>query len=150
MKERLNKEYTRRLRMIRKTESNAKNKITAIGASAVPVLSYSSGIINCRLEEIRKIDRKTGKGLQMYKMHHPKAHIDRLYVKRKEEGRGLLTIEATYKTEIINISEYLNTKYIEDQFVNIVKSHESNKPNMNSSIKEAAKFAEELNQSNEK
>jgi len=62
-------------------------------------------------------------------MHHPKAHIDRLYVKREEEGRGLLPIEATYKAEIINISEYLNTKYIKYQFVNIVKSHKSNKPN---------------------
>jgi len=44
----------------------------------------------------------------------------------------------------------LKTKYIEDQFVNIVKSHESNKPNTNSLIKGAAKFAEELKQSNEK
>jgi hypothetical protein len=42
----------------------------------------------------------------MYKMHHPKAHINRLYVKRKEEGRDLLPIEAIYKAEIINISEY--------------------------------------------
>jgi len=47
----------------------------------------------------------------MYKMHHPKADIDRLYVKRKGGGRGLLQIEATYKAEIINIAEYLNTKY---------------------------------------
>jgi hypothetical protein len=38
--------------------------------------------------------------------------------------------EATYKAEIINIAEYLNTKYKEDHFVNIVKSDESNKPNM--------------------
>ena len=28
--------------------------------------------------------------LTMYKMHHPKADIDRLYVKRKEGGRGLV------------------------------------------------------------
>ena len=32
MKERLKKEYTRRLRMILKSELNVKNKITAIGA----------------------------------------------------------------------------------------------------------------------
>jgi hypothetical protein len=37
MKERLQKEYTRRLRMILKSELNAKNKITAIGALAIPV-----------------------------------------------------------------------------------------------------------------
>ena len=55
-------------------------------------------------------------------MHHPKADIDRLYVKRKGEGTGLVQVEPAYKAEIINIAEYLNTKYKEDQFVNIVKS----------------------------
>jgi hypothetical protein len=37
MKEKLTKEYTRRLRMILKYESNAKNKITAVGALAFRV-----------------------------------------------------------------------------------------------------------------
>ena len=32
-------------------------------------------------------------------MHHPKADIDRIYMKRKEGGRGLLQIEATYKRD---------------------------------------------------
>jgi len=88
--------------------------------------------------------------LTMYKMHHPKADIYRLYVKRKEEGRGLIQIEARYKAEIINIAEYLNTNYKEDQFVNIVKSHESMQQNMNSIFKTAAKIKEELSQPNEK
>ena len=84
-------------------------------------------------------------------MHHPKAGIDRLYVKGKKEGRDLLQIEVTceHKVETVNIAEYLNTKYAEDHFVNILKSHESNQPNMNSTIKTAAKVAEELNQSDE-
>jgi hypothetical protein len=46
----------------------------------------------------------------MYKMHHPKADIDRLYVKRKEGRRGMVQIEAAYKAEIINVAEYPNTK----------------------------------------
>ena len=79
-------------------------------------------------------------------MHHPKADIDRLYVKRKEGGRGLVQVEAAYKEEIINIAEYLNTNYKEDQFVNIVKKHESTQPNMNSVIKLATKIIEELSQ----
>jgi len=83
-------------------------------------------------------------------MHHPKADIDRLYVKRKGGGRGLVQIEAAYKAEIINIAEYLNTNYKEDQFVNIVKSRESTLPNMNSIIKTTAKITEELSQQNEK
>ena len=86
----------------------------------------------------------------MYKMHNPKADTDRLYLKRKEGGRGLIQIEAAYKAEIINIAEYINTNYTEDQFVNIVKSQESTQPNMNSIIKTAAKITEELSQPNEK
>jgi len=88
--------------------------------------------------------------LTFYKIHHPKADIDRLYVKTKEGGRGLVQIEAAYKAEIINIAEYLNRNYKEDQFVKIVKSHESTEPNMNSIIKTAAKITEELSQPNEK
>jgi len=61
MKERLKKEYTKKLRMILKSKLNAKNTITEIEASAVPVLRYSFGIINWRLQEIKKIDRKTRK-----------------------------------------------------------------------------------------
>jgi fructose-1,6-bisphosphatase/sedoheptulose 1,7-bisphosphatase-like protein len=60
-------------------------------------------------------------------MHHPKADMDRLYVKSKEGGRGMVKIEAAYKAEIINIAECLNTNY-KDQFVNIVKNHESTRP----------------------
>jgi hypothetical protein len=142
MKERLQKKYTRRLKMILENKLSAKNKITAIGESAIPAVRYSFNIINWRLKEIRKIDRKTRQILTMHKMHHPKVDTDRLYVKRKGGGKGLLQIEVTYKTEVINNAEHLNTKYAEDHFVNHGKSHESNQPNMNSRIKMAAKFAE--------
>jgi hypothetical protein len=110
MKEGLKKEYTRRLRIVLKSKLNAKNTITVIGALAVPVLRYSFGIINWRFEEIRKIDRKTKRVLTLYKMHNPKADIDRPYVKRTEEGRGPLQIKATYRTEIINIAEHKCTE----------------------------------------
>jgi len=150
MKGRLKQEYSRRLRMILKSEPNARNEIVANGALAVPVLRYSFGIIIWRTEGIKKIDRKTRKMLAMYKMHHQKADRDRLYAKRKEGGRVLVQIEGAYKAEIINIAEYLNTNYKEDQFANIVKSKESTQPNMNSIIKTAAKITEELSQPNEK
>ena len=51
MKERFKQEY-KRLRMTPKSELNARNKITANGALAVPVLRYSFGIINWRIQEI--------------------------------------------------------------------------------------------------
>jgi hypothetical protein len=57
----LKQEYNRRLRMILKSELNARNKITAIGALAVPVLRYSFGIINRRTEDIKKLTEKPGR-----------------------------------------------------------------------------------------
>jgi hypothetical protein len=75
-KDRLKQEYNKRLRIILKSELNARNKITAIRALAVPVLRYRFGIINWSLEEIKQIDRKTRKMPIMYKMHHPKADIE--------------------------------------------------------------------------
>ena len=77
--------------------------------------------------------------LTVHKMHHPKADIDRLYIKRKEGGIGLVQ----YKAEIINIAFYLNTNYEEDQFVNIVKCHGGTQPNINSIIKNAVKITDE-------
>ena len=42
-------------------------------------------------------------------MHHPKAAIDRLYLKRKEGRRGLLQISVTYRegNEYYRMSEYI-------------------------------------------
>jgi len=40
--------------------------------------------------------------------------------KMKEGGRGMLQIEATYRSQMINNTEYLNIKYKKDQFVNTV------------------------------
>ena len=71
--------------MILKSELNARGKIAAIGAIAVPVLRYSFGIINWRIEEMKKIDRKTRRMLAMCRVHHPKA--DRQAVCKEERRR---------------------------------------------------------------
>jgi hypothetical protein len=47
-------------------------------------------------------------------------------------------------------ARYKNEQNNEDQFVNIVKNHESTQPNMNSIIKSAAKTIRELSQLNGK
>jgi hypothetical protein len=107
--------------MILKPELNAKSKITAVSCN----IKMEVCIINWRLEEIRKTDMKTRTILKIYKMHHPKADIDRLYLKKEGGGRGLLQIKATYKAEVINTAEYLYTKYEEHQFIIVVKSHSS-------------------------
>ena len=43
--------------------------------------------------ELQALDRKTRKMLTMYGAHHPKADVERIYLKRVEEGRGLIGVE---------------------------------------------------------
>ena len=109
-KEKLKKEYLGRLRLVLGTESSAKNKIQAIESLPVPVLRYSFGIFNWHQEELQKLDWKTRKLLTIHGQHHPKADADRLYVPRKQGGRGLLQLEAAHAVEITKLVEYVDRK----------------------------------------
>ena len=51
MKEKVRKEYYRRVRMILKSELNAANRFEAINTIAITVVSYSFNIINWKLSE---------------------------------------------------------------------------------------------------
>ena len=50
MKEKIGKEYYRRIRMVLKSELNSANKLEAINTLAVSVVSYSLNIINGTLQ----------------------------------------------------------------------------------------------------
>ena len=73
-------EYKRRLRLILKSKLNGNNKIQAINTCVVTLLRYVAGIINWKVDELKKMDRTTRKTL-MYGDLHPKSDIDRLYLK---------------------------------------------------------------------
>jgi hypothetical protein len=125
MKAKIKKEYCRRIRLILSTELNAKNKIQAIVSLAVPVRQYSFGIIDWKISEIQQMDRKTRKLLTMYGVHHPKADIDRLYLPRREGGRGLVELENAYKSSIVGLSEYI--KQATDRYTSMLRTHEAKK-----------------------
>jgi len=123
-KEKLKKEYLRRLRLVLSTELSAKNKIQAIGSLAVPLLRYSFGIINWHHEELQNLDRKTRKLQTIHGQHHPKADVDRLYVPRKQGGRGLMQLEAAHAIEITKLVDYVDRK--EDILIQVVRTHQKN------------------------
>jgi hypothetical protein len=91
---------------------------------AIPVLRYSFGIVNWHPEELQKLDRKTRRLLTNHGQHHPKANVDRLYVPRKREGRGLMKLEATHAVEITKLVEYVEKK--EDALIQVVRTHQHN------------------------
>ena len=92
-------EYQRRLRLILKFKLNDKNKMQVIDTWAVVLLRYGAGIINWKVDELKIMDRTTRKTLTIYGTLHPKSDIDRLYMKRKHGGKGLISIEMCVRSE---------------------------------------------------
>ena len=123
-KEKLKKEYFRRLRLVLGTELSTKNKIQAIGSLAVLVLRYSYGIVDWCQEELQKLDRKTRKLLTIHGQNHQRAAVDHLYVPRQQGGRSLMQLEAAHAVEVIQLMEYVDRK--EDPLIQIVRTHQHN------------------------
>ena len=86
---------------------NVKNKVIAIYTLAVPVLIYSFNVINWTLIEIK--NTKIRKLITYLRMHQPRADIECFYIKRGNDGRGLVQLELTYKTITIGLDKYLST-----------------------------------------
>ena len=61
IKVKIRKEYKRRIKLVLKSELNARNKIAAINTLAVPLILYSYGVIDWNLDEIQDLDRMTRK-----------------------------------------------------------------------------------------
>ena len=69
-----------------------------------------------------KLDTKVRKFLTVYKMHHPKSDVDRLYLPRMEGGTGGLQLELSYKSTTIGLHKYLQET--QDTLLHFVKDHD--------------------------
>ena len=93
MKLNVSKEYIKRLRKVLKSKLNGGNLVHGVNAWAVSLLRYSAAFVSWRKSELQAIDRKTRKLFTIYGALHPNSDVDRLYIPRKEGGRGLISIE---------------------------------------------------------
>ena len=84
----------------------------------MPVMRYGFGIFNWKIIELKAIDRKVRKILTKGKYHHPKSNIHRLYLSRKEGGRGLIGAFDCHRQECTALATYLYES--EDEFAKIV------------------------------
>ena len=93
--------------MILKSKLNGRKKVTAINTWAVAIFRHGVGIIQWKASELKDLDRKSRKTMVMYGGLHPKSDVDRLYVKRKEGGRGLISVERCIREEENNLRFYV-------------------------------------------
>ena len=103
----ITKEYKRRVRKVLETKLNGENVIKRILIWAVSLIRYSAAFLDWTKEEKQGIDRKTRKLITMHKGLHPKSNTNRLYIPRKEGGRGLLSTEDTVDLAKLGLKSYV-------------------------------------------
>jgi len=92
---------------VAKSKLYARNLMMAINVWAVSVVRYSAGILDWTKLELAQMDVKTRKILTMNGIFHKKGNVDRLYLKRNEGGRGLMSVEDCVRIEENNLEGYM-------------------------------------------
>ena len=108
MKLKVSKEYFRRLKKVLKLKLNGGNLVQEVNTWAVSLLRYSAVFISWRKFELQAIDSETRKLFTIYGGLHPKSDVDRLYVPRKDGGRGLKAIEDCVDLAVRGLEVYVH------------------------------------------
>ena len=107
MKDTIRKEYLRRTRKLLETKLSCRNLIKGINTWALPLVKYSGPFHKWTRDEIKQMHQRTRKLMIMHKALHPRDDVDRLYVSRKEGGRGLASIEDSVDASIQRLEVYI-------------------------------------------
>ena len=107
MKKKVLKEYFRRLKLLLKSELYAGNLIAGINAWAIGIVRYTAGVLDWGKGELKKVDIQTRKMMTMHGAFHRNSNVARLYLKRKDGGRGLISVLDCVKLEEENLLKYV-------------------------------------------
>ena len=101
--------YYRTLKMAQRklleTKLSRRNLIKGINTWAVPLFRYSRHFRMRTPEKLKQMNQRTKKLMTMHKALHPRYDVDRLYVSRKEGGRGLASIKDTVGASILRLED---------------------------------------------
>ena len=96
-----------KLRKLLESELNSRNLFVAINECIMPIISYSFGIVYWLESDLKELDIKIRKMLNMYRVFEIKSDIDRLYVPRTAGGRGLQSVWDVYRGTICRLGHVL-------------------------------------------
>ena len=100
MKIKIQKEYLRRTRKLLVTKISRRKLIKGIKTWAGLLVRYPGPFLKRTRNELKQMDKRTRKLMTMHKALHPRDDVDRLYVSRKDGGRGLANIEDSVDSSI--------------------------------------------------
>ena len=91
MKDKIRTSYLRRVGKLAKSELRARNVFMGMNQWTLGVVRHSAGIVDWTGGDLELLDRMTRKILTCNGLFHPCANVARLYLKRFEGGRGLIS-----------------------------------------------------------
>ena len=103
MKGKITSTYMRRVKTLCRSKLNGENLIGGINFLG----RYSAGIVDWTMEEVANMNRRTRKILPMNGCLHTSSNITRLYLPRKEGGRGVIGIEECVRKKSKSLHGYL-------------------------------------------
>lgn len=106
VKRSMKKEYIRRAKKTLSSKSNGSVTKT-INSWAVSLDRDSRGILNWTKSELAELDHPR-KLSTIHGALHPRSNVSRLYLPRREGGRGLISVEDAINTEERNTNVYIS------------------------------------------
>jgi hypothetical protein len=122
IKENLEKQFYLRIKSILKSKLNGNNLIKAVNTYAVPLLTYSFGVIKWSKTTLQNINIKTRVLFTKFSKHHTKSAIERFNLPRENGGRGFSNLEILLKNQIASLKNYFLNRARDNTFFNALVS----------------------------
>nr|XP_018914170.1 PREDICTED: uncharacterized protein LOC109042060 [Bemisia tabaci] len=110
IKQMVQQHFEQRLRVLLRSRLNSRNLFKAINTFAVPVLTYSFGIIKWTTTDLENINIKTRVLLTKSRKLHPKSCKERVTLGREVGGRGLLDIHELCNRQVHDLRTYFTNR----------------------------------------
>jgi hypothetical protein len=121
-KENLEKQYYLRIKSILKLKLNGNNLIKAVNTYAVPLLTYSFGVIKWSKTNLQNINIQTRVLFTKFCKHHPKSAIERFNLPRENGGRGFTNLEILQHNQVASLKNYFLSRARDNTFFNALVS----------------------------
>lgn len=116
----ITQKFRDRINYILKTQLNARNTIKAINTYAIPILTYSFGIINWSQSDLIKHQRIINTSMTKQRKHHPRSCTQRLTLPKIEGGRGIIHIKNLHNKQITTLRSFFHSRAPESTLHNAV------------------------------
>ena len=107
MKEKVKREYIRRVKKLLRLQLNAGNVIAGVNVWVVGITRYGARMLDWTKEELKITDVNTIKLMIMNGSLPRRGNVGRLHLARKEGERGLISSEECVNVEVQSFDKYL-------------------------------------------